>query len=150
MQSYFRIYRKDFINNLIEKGIVSNKTKIGTIMPVLSEHLIPHFIRGYFDGDGCIGIYPYQSKRNYNVICYICSNTNSILDVFYKYLKSKNIDCFITISKERIYYLKIRNKSIIDFWDIIKPKNDVNASLQRKLKKFEFYRNYKEQSLLAN
>lgn len=138
LQSYFRVYRKDFINNLLNKGIVPNKTKIGIVLPDLPDDLIPHFIRGYFDGDGCIGIYPYKHNDKFNTICYICSNTLEILNSFFNYLKNRNIDCFIIHSKQGMYYLRIRRKSILEFWNIIKPKDDYNASLKRKFEKFKF------------
>lgn len=39
--------------DLIKHGCIPNKTKIVTF-PKLRHSLIRHFIRGYFDGDGCI------------------------------------------------------------------------------------------------
>lgn len=35
-------------------------------IPILREDLIRHFIRGYFDGDGCITVGEYQSKVGNN------------------------------------------------------------------------------------
>lgn len=42
--------------NLISKGLSQQKTKLldGTIFTHVSENLARHFVRGYFDGDGCI------------------------------------------------------------------------------------------------
>jgi len=33
-------------------------------IPNMSKDLIPHFIRGYFDGDGCISVFEYDAKRS--------------------------------------------------------------------------------------
>lgn len=39
--------------NAVKQGIVEHKTNILT-PPIISKKFIPHFIRGYFDGDGCL------------------------------------------------------------------------------------------------
>jgi len=46
---------KKLCNDLSKHGCVPKKTFILTF-PDLPEHLVHHFIRGYFDGDGCICI----------------------------------------------------------------------------------------------
>jgi len=53
--STFSIYNTKIVSDLYRHGCVNNKTfKIK--LPNLKEDLIRHFIRGYFDGDGCISI----------------------------------------------------------------------------------------------
>ena len=37
----------------VKQGVVEHKTNI-LLEPDIAQHLIVHFIRGYFDGDGCI------------------------------------------------------------------------------------------------
>lgn len=46
---------------LVELGVVNAKSLILKFPDFLDEHLVSHFVRGYFDGDG--NIY-YDSKRN--------------------------------------------------------------------------------------
>lgn len=46
------IYSEVMYDDLVKLGIRENKSKVGTVMPELKKILIPHFIRGYFDGDG--------------------------------------------------------------------------------------------------
>ena len=55
-KSYARleIKNKHISLRLNELGIVQNKTFKTTFPDYLSENLIPHFIRGVLDGDGCI------------------------------------------------------------------------------------------------
>jgi intein-encoded DNA endonuclease-like protein len=51
-------------NDLIDKGCVNKKT-FKLVFPsekIVPKHLIRHFIRGYFDGDGCM----YIAKKSYN------------------------------------------------------------------------------------
>jgi hypothetical protein len=42
------------VDDLINLGVVPNKTKLGCIVPDIRENLLPHFIRGLFDADGSI------------------------------------------------------------------------------------------------
>ena len=48
-------------HQLIHWGVVDNKSLILTFPQFLPDDLISHFVRGYFDGDGCIY---YDNKRN--------------------------------------------------------------------------------------
>lgn len=56
---------KIIANDLIKLGCVPNKTKIGVfISPLIPKEMYRHFIRGYFDGDGSIGI-----TKNHQLRC---------------------------------------------------------------------------------
>lgn len=50
------INRKCVCEDLIKLGAPKNKSLILTFpsFDIVPEHLIHHFIRGYFDGDGCV------------------------------------------------------------------------------------------------
>lgn len=50
---YVSITSVHMVKSLMKLGVVPNKTGIER-MPNLSEELIPHFIRGFFDGDGIV------------------------------------------------------------------------------------------------
>ncbi len=52
------ISNTNFCRHLIDKGCVQRKSLILTFptSKIVPNHLIHHFIRGYFDGDGCIHI----------------------------------------------------------------------------------------------
>lgn len=53
--------RRDMARRLMELGITENKTKTMKFpIDVIPKHLLPHFIRGYFDGDGSVGYYSKQ------------------------------------------------------------------------------------------
>ena len=47
------IHSQTSCNNLIKQGCFINKSKI-IRLPKLKEDLYRHFIRGFFDGDGCL------------------------------------------------------------------------------------------------
>ena len=60
-----RIYNKKLVKGIINQGCVVNKSLILTFPTHILEELMPHFIRGYFDGDGCIWCgKPHIDKNN--------------------------------------------------------------------------------------
>ena len=48
---------KKMYADLADKGVVERKTDILVFPECVPDSLIPHFIRGYFDGDGSVGVY---------------------------------------------------------------------------------------------
>lgn len=51
--AYIRINSVNMCNDLVKYGIIQNKSNKNSIfIPNIRKDLIPHFIRGYFDGDG--------------------------------------------------------------------------------------------------
>lgn len=67
-------------DDLIKHGVVLNKTNI-IIKPNISNDLVRHFIRGYFDGDG--SIYKSSKTPDYNVS--FCG-TDDLLTFIHNYL----------------------------------------------------------------
>jgi hypothetical protein len=53
---------KKMVNDLINLGVIQNKT-FTLQYPTINESLERHFLRGYFDGDGCIRI-SYDKRDN--------------------------------------------------------------------------------------
>lgn len=54
------INSRPFCKRLEELGF---DTKDKRIVPTIPKHLINHFIRGFFDGDGCLSIYDQKIKK---------------------------------------------------------------------------------------
>jgi hypothetical protein len=84
------IYSKTLIESLLVHGIGERKS-LTLQFPKIPDELVNHFIRGYFDGDGCITFY---KKLNYapcpNVTIIGTYNFNEILQTyFYKYADVK-------------------------------------------------------------
>src|SRR5699024_9205607 len=54
--NYIFIHSKKLVKNLVEKGCFENKslTLKFPSYDIVPKHLIYHFIRGYFDGDGSV------------------------------------------------------------------------------------------------
>lgn len=66
---------------LSELGVVQNKSLILTFPHWMSDELIPHFLRGYIDGDGCIARQPHSYS-----VCFIStlSFCESALSIVYR------------------------------------------------------------------
>lgn len=118
-------------NDLSKLGVVPNKTH-KTYFPTIPKNLERHFIRGVFDGDGCIGLY--KTGNHFSIL----GNDlliNSINNIFYE-------ECNVT--KKELYYSNSKNKNIVYLQynrkkDLIKILNflykDSTIYLDRKFKK---------------
>ena len=75
----FTINNKQMTSSLISNGVVPNKTYCLEFpnVDIVSKNLLSHFIRGYFDGDGCVhyseGEYFHKERgKYYNQYCFAC------------------------------------------------------------------------------
>ncbi len=123
------IYNTKIVNDLIYNGCISNKTFLIRI-PSIDISIIRHFIRGYFDGDGCISI----SKKGHPSIK-IISNIDFIGDIR-DYLISVGISCINIRDNGRVKNLMIENKvDCIRFKELI--YTDSRIFLKRKFEIFD-------------
>ena len=86
--------------DLMRHGIVPNKTDIIKFPTMLSKDLLPHFIRGYFDGDGCI---THQSKQ-------VSGNLNYMIKITGTLDMIKNIESSIGVNFQIAQRFPERNK----------------------------------------
>ncbi len=87
------IHSKQCCLDLEQYGIIPNKSLILDInFNLISEELLPHFIRGYFDGDGSIFCNVPKRKNGYNYEEWGCNfvGTKKVLSHFKRYLNLKN------------------------------------------------------------
>ena len=73
------IYDKHMCESLSDKGCVPNKSLILEWNDNLREDLYPHFIRGYFDGDGGIGKEKYGVAVNFTSSRKFCEGLSKFL-----------------------------------------------------------------------
>lgn len=130
-------------NKLIEYGCFINKSKVGMRFPSkqVPEHLMHHFIRGFFDGDGSVTIHKTKYKGvNTNSTYFqrkiaFCSTDSKFLD---------DLISFLPINK--IYKGgRLRTQYVHTYW-VERPKDveamfeylykDAHYYLQRKYDKF--------------
>ncbi len=118
------IHSKKISTDLVTLGVVQNKT-FKTTFPNITKDLFSHFIRGYFDGDGCIIVGKRMERVSFvGTDSFINTIQNIFLEelklsktVTYKRNKEKNIStCYY---KGRNSCKKIReylyNESTIHF-----------------------------------
>ena len=113
----FYAYSKKIYDDLIKLGVTPRKSLTLKFPTFLSENLMRHFIRGYFDGDGCIWNgkrqkkvvkdkmrkLGYRERIVHNVKFTFTGNISFIGDL-QKYLIEK-----IGISKTKLNYSKAKN-----------------------------------------
>lgn len=81
---------KNILCKLRKYGMIENKSHSDYIVPKISKKHFNAFVRGYFDGDGCITL-----KSQGNSVTSICCNSlcflESLKEKLEKYVKIKNI-----------------------------------------------------------
>jgi len=69
----FRINSTQIAKDIQKLGYPKRKTYADLSLPDIDKQLIPHFVRGYFDGDGTVGLYISKINnryvRNFKLVC---------------------------------------------------------------------------------
>lgn len=131
------LYRKKIVEDLIDKGCIPAKS---LILRFPSEDKVPndlqrHFIRGYFDGDGCISTRLRVPKNRSNAIMECEVNflgTKHMLENIASIIPIENVRIF---KFGKIYKFRIQNKkNIIKLMDYL--YKDSSIYLKRKFDKY--------------
>lgn len=144
------IHSTKLCQSLINYGCSINKSKLGMSFPKLNKDLIPHFIRGFMDGDGSIIIkplnYKYKRKTNYllpnshkqqyKLRVAFCSTDKSFLEEIVKWLPIKKSYMAERKRTQTVYILWIENTDDVQNTLNYLYKN-ANYFLKRKHNKFE-------------
>lgn len=138
--STISVRRKDFCKNLIDKGCMYKKTELLKFPDsnILPNHLVSHFIRGYFDGDGSITInhtYKKTNKINYKISI---AGTNEMLTSIKNFLGKNNLKLH---NRKTYFVLDITgNNQLLQILDSIIYK-DAEIYLERKYLKYIKFKN---------
>jgi|LakMenEpi03Aug12_release.lakeMendotaPanAssembly.Ray.scaffolds.fasta_scaffold230857_2 hypothetical protein len=129
-----QIYNKKMVNDLIKTGNESPKSLTLTFPLNLDSSLYNHFIRGYFDGDGCLSIKS-NSKNNVKRATIAILSSFSFCDKLKDIIENLlNITTNI-IKKGKIHVLEINgNKQVEIFTDWM--YKDCTIKLERKYEKY--------------
>lgn len=104
---YATIYDSEMRTDLINHGCTPRKTKAITDIPEMPEEFIFDFIRGYFDGDGCIS---FDGNCNRYRISFVCGS-----EVFLKSIRCalgvEHLSISRTGSKGGSYCVSISSQS---------------------------------------
>ncbi len=141
-------------NSLVGLGFGYHKSYEKLHLPNIDKPLIRHFIRGYFDGDGCFTtcITKPENRPNYylKVRFSIDSKTSSLLLEIQKFLSEIGINVHINyLKRDKMWRLttgskKEANKIFHFLYD------DSNFYLSRKFNKFNYYVNTEVNQIITD
>lgn len=111
LNSYIRIRNRNIVERLIDLGIKPSEKSNNEIIPEeVNNEYIKDFIRGLFDGDGCIS--PYYSKEQLR--CSWCIVSSLEVCNFIKILFKEKFDINMTVLKDTgIYKIETSTDSSI-------------------------------------
>lgn len=139
-QVFLRINSIKIVNDLKNHGLCPRKTYETLNFPSIPENMYSHFIRGYFDGDGCVMKSASKKDVYYNKVIF-CINWKPFLD--------KMCEIFYSIGIDSIFTKKMKGKTV-DWYNLCLWSqennalfanfiyNDANYYLERKKSKFLF------------
>lgn len=129
---YFRFSSEKMANDLAKYGVIPNKT-YSAYLPKIDESLMPHLIRGIFDGNGSVTI----NQKHNGSISFAFYGTEELCTQTRDYL---NIVCGIRkppVSKSTCYHVWWGSReSAAEFYQYIYKDSD-NLCLSRKRDKFK-------------
>lgn len=128
-----RLYCKEMLHSLIKNGVIQNKhNKIQ--LPRLKKQFMNHFIRGYFDGDGCIHIY----KKKKLIKCSFTSSSYVFLEQLKTLFITLGITSYLYSEKNKsTFKLQIGTKESHDlFLKYLYTDINKNIYLDRKYQKY--------------
>ena len=102
--AFLRISSIDMVNDLINIGCVEHKSYI-VGLPKLNDELMWHFIRGFFDGDGCVC----YTEHKTNVRCDFTSVSTNLITQLRTWLYDHEINTYISMDQNK-YRLCIAGK----------------------------------------
>ena len=132
-------YTKEFKEDLILNGCLPRKSfenRFNLHIPNINEALVPHFIRGYFDGDGGCTLNTEKSKVQKRV--YIYSASLQLLKEFELFMGHKGIKFNNIIESGKdiaIYKSAPSTQSYKNYYDFL--YNGATIYLQRKRNLFD-------------
>ena len=138
--------------DLVNLGIGYNKSYSDLHIPEMSDNLIRHFIRGYFDGDGCITVWLSKEKGKSDRVrgkFDICAKSASILNEFIKFFATHDIKINLNyLKRDDMYRISTSSKRELEkIYNIL--YKDSNFYLSRKFNKFDHYVNTEVTQLIV-
>ncbi|MFA7252285.1 MAG: LAGLIDADG family homing endonuclease [Candidatus Paceibacterota bacterium] len=137
-----RIGSHKLFNRLNKLGLYPNKT-FTMIFPKIPKPVIHHFIRGYFDGDGCIYLEKSQDKNGRlmykRLLVAITSGSKDFLNGLGKVLTKVTDTKFRIYKSHRSYQLRYGTNDTVKLFEFM--YNNVQGRLftRRKYNKFKEY-----------
>lgn len=136
-----QIGSREWFSDLIELGFTQHKSN-SLQFPAVPEDQLPHFVRGYFDGDGCVYFKQHFSKEKKKEIwvftSLFTSGSRLFLEALHSHLKRQGISGGRIADKERGYELVFsRHDSLALYRFMYHTGQDPDLFLPRKREKLE-------------
>lgn len=150
------------VNDLVDYGFGYRKTYLESHLPDIPKEFMRHFIRGYFDGDGCITCAvrdpkpvhlqkPKDSKKSRVVQCaQIDSKTITLVSDIRNFIATYNINLnYSYLKRDDMHRIGISSKEgVAKLFHFL--YDDSNFYLQRKFDKFNYYVNTEVSQIIAD
>lgn len=135
-----QIGSKEIFADLLALGFIQNKSKILRLPRIPIEYLAD-FIRGYFDGDGCIYFkrlkFADRKKRRWIVLSLFTSGSHGFLFALHRALKDYGVNGGSLKNKERGFELVFSSKDSLALYKFMyNTASDTGLYLPRKYKLF--------------
>lgn len=101
----FNIYSKEITQDLMNFGLTRHKSQELKWIEQLPEEYVSHFIRGYFDGDGHVGLAQAHNPNNKNLILKLVSTLPFIQRLKLEFKKHYGSECGSIIDNNTYYEL---------------------------------------------
>ena len=141
--------------DLVNLGIGYNKSYAELHIPNMDKSLIPHFIRGYFDGDGSFVASVKKPNNRPNLTIKMCmsiiAKKPSILNEFIKYFSEEhNLQVNLNyLKRDNAYRFTTSSKKVCRaIYHIL--YDNANFYLSRKFNKFNYYANTEDVQIIAD
>lgn len=129
-----RFASSDMFNDLETYGVIPNKSKIETYLPIIDPQLMRHLIRGIFDGDGTV----YIGNNKFNWGFYgsyrLCNEISEFLKI--NIFSNNSMPSVFNKGTVSFIYLHSKFRTPIFFNYLYK---DATIYMKRKKEKFEIY-----------
>ena len=140
-----RIGNKNVYKSLLELGLYPNKS-LNIRFPNIPDRFLGHFVRGYFDGDGCVHIYKKKGKTQEEIlgglVVVFTSGSKLFLEDLCLSLKSR-----LDLKRDKVYkghrsfQLKYNTSDSAKLFNFMYRECQSDLYLERKFKIFKQYFN---------
>jgi len=136
-QVYMLDWTSQSMTEDLEKyNIVQNKTLSYVYPNNLSDVFFIDFLRGYIDGDGCVGSYYIGHKNKLRLLITLYGNENFIKYIAEKSIRLFNVDCKFYKQKKG-YQLRWFGKNAVKFGNILYGNDRIFKG-----KKYKIFKDY--------
>ena len=140
-----RIGSREMFSDLIELGVTPRKSLTIECPRNIPSNYLHHFVRGYFDGDGCVHIMKGKGKYGQDILkglaVIFTSGSKIFLEGLRKAIEEKGLKDGKIYFSSNAYLLKYPTSESIQFFKFFYNDATLNLFLKRKFEVFKKYFN---------